>query len=112
MIRKIALSLTAVSALAAAVPAAAAPGGINAQQARIEQRIEAGVRQQQLTRREASTLRIQAREIARLEARYRVNGLSAWERNDLERRLVRLDARVGAERNDRVYAGGYGGHRR
>lgn len=114
--KKILLTLVAASALtAAALPAAAAPHGpnnINAHQAQIEQRINHGVRSHKLTQREATQLRAQVRQIARLEARYRVNGLQNWERQDLDRRLDRVGAQVTAQMRDRDrgnghYAGGY-----
>lgn len=114
--KKTLLTLVAASALAAAaLPAAAAPYGannINAHQAKIEQRINQGVRSHKLTQREASQLRVQVRQIAHLESRYRVNGLQNWERQDLDRRLDRLGAQVTAQINDRDrgnghYAGGY-----
>ena len=43
----------------------------------------------------------QSRQIAQLEARYRVNGLSQWERVDLDRRFDRLETQIRARRNDR-----------
>lgn len=104
--KTIALSLAAAAALAAALPAAAAP--LNAQQARIEQRIEAGERSHRLSFQEAARLRVESREIARLEARYRMGGLTRGERRTLDLRLARLDARVTAELRDRDFAYGYG----
>lgn len=93
----------------AAAPALAAPGqNLNAQQARIEQRIEVGVRNHTITRREAATLRAELRQIERLEARYRHDGLSRRERADLSQRLDRLSAKVFAERHDRQNRYGYG----
>lgn len=116
--KKILLTLVAVSALtAAALPAAAAPRGannINAHQAQIEHRINQGVRGHKLTQREATQLRTQVRQVARLEARYWVNGLQNWERQDLDRRLDRVGAQVTAQMNDRDRGGGHyaGGYRR
>lgn len=117
---------TAVAALAA--PAAAQPGydrhddhgryeqrhdnrwdndrggyNINARQAQLQQRIEWGVRRGMLDRREATRLRDESRDIARLEARYRIGGLSWNERADLDRRLDRLDTRIARETHDRDY---------
>lgn len=103
--KTIALPLAA-AALAAALPAAAAP--VNAQQARIEQRIEAGERSHRLSFQEAARLRVESREIARLEARYRMGGLTRAERRTLDLRLARLDARLTAELRDRDFAYGYG----
>ena len=116
--KKILLTLVAASALtAAALPAAAAPraaNNINAHQAQVEQRIHQGVRSHRLTQREATQLREQVRQVARLEARYRVNGLQNWERQDLDRRLDRLGAQVTAQMNDQDRGGGNyaGGYRR
>jgi hypothetical protein len=106
------VSLAAMAALAAAVatPAAAQPYrhgapwvSVNARQARIDTQIDRGLRTGQLTRREASRLKGQFRAIQRLEARYRAGGLSAWERNDLDRRLNRLEVRTRYERTDRQH---------
>ena len=123
---KILLSMVAASALVgAALPAAAQDfgrdhrpndryedrgdrydrgggyGGIDARQSAIDFRIERGIRTGQLTRREAWELKDQSREIARVEYRYRANGLNGWERADLDRRLDRLDYRVSMELSDR-----------
>lgn len=119
--KKIVLALTAASALAAAVPAAAQSYGgydrnggrdwanINQRQAQLDRRIDMGVRSGQLNRSEAIRLRAEFRDIARLEHRYRANGLSRWERADLDRRFDVLSAKVRWERrdNDR-YGYGYG----
>ena len=78
---------------------------INARQARLDRRIEQGLRDGRLTPREAASLRAEYRSIARLEARYRSNGLSAWERNDLDRRFDAPAAHIRWDRND--YARGY-----
>jgi len=83
---------------------------INARQAQLDRRIDAGVRRGDLTPREAVRLRAEFREIAYLEARYRRTGggLSMWERQDLDRRFDRLSARIRFERNDwedRTYRG-------
>lgn len=128
--KKIIASLAAVAAVTAvAAPAAAQPwdygrhgydreyrdhdrGGwqnINQRQARIDRRIDQGVRRGQLTRREADQLRREFWGIARLEQRYRHNGLSSWERADLDRRFDRLEARLRWERQDNQY--GYNGWR-
>lgn len=81
-----------------------APNGgwmnINARQARLDHRIEQGLRTGRLTPREAASLRAEYRSVARLEARYRMNGLSSWERADLDRRFDALAARIRWERND------------
>mgnify|MGYP006969390590 CR=1 FL=1 len=74
---------------------------INQRQRNIDARIDAGLRSGQLSRREAYVLRAEFNDLARLEARYRRGGLTAWERNDLDRRFDRLSYRVMAERRDR-----------
>ena len=74
---------------------------INQRQAQLERRIDQGVRNGQLSRREASRLRSEFNSLERLERQYRRGGLSAWERNDLDRRFDRLSAQIRAERHDR-----------
>lgn len=93
----------AVGALAVAAPASAQSWqNINARQANLDARIDAGVRNGNLTRNEAMRLRDEFRDIARLEVRYRAsNGLSQAERRDLDRRFDSLSQRVRFERNDR-----------
>lgn len=107
---KILLSLTAVSALAAAtvVPAVASAQSINQRQYRLEHRIDQGVRNGSLSRGEAYRLHAHLRETARLEYRYRRDGLSGWERADLDRRFDRISAAIRYERRDRDYGSGYG----
>ena len=71
----------------------------------LDARIDAGVRSGQLTRAEADRLREDFDEIARVEASYRVDGLSPAEREDLESRYAQLSAEIRLARadNDRVY---------
>ncbi|HEY8003602.1 MAG TPA: hypothetical protein VIE16_05205 [Phenylobacterium sp.] len=95
----------AASALTLSATAASAqpPGrwmSINERQARLDHRIDNGVRDGSLTRFEARRLRTEFRQIARREARYRVDGLSRWERADLDRRFDRLSAQIHGERHD------------
>lgn len=108
--KKFLLSITAVSALAAAtvIPAVASAQSINQRQAMLERRIEQGQRSGALTRAEANRLRGQLRETARLEARYRHGGLTGWERADLDRRFDRISTQIRIERHDRDYGAGYG----
>ena len=73
---------------------------INQRQAQLDRRIDRGVRSGDLSHREATRLRAEFRDIARLEARYRVNGLSFRERADLDRRFDRLSAQIRYERRD------------
>jgi len=67
---------------------------INQYQARLDQRIDVGIRNGMLTRAEATNLRNEFRAIANLEMQYRRNGLTAGERAELDRRLDNLDRRV------------------
>jgi len=73
---------------------------INARQHQIDNRIDWGLRRGYLSQREATHLRADFNEIARLEVRYRRNGLSQSERRDLDRRFDRLSATVEAELRD------------
>lgn len=87
------------------VAASAAPWqSINARQARLDQRIDQGIRSGKLDRREAVRLRTDSRQLVRLEERYRRSGgLSAGERQDLNRRFDALSARVRWDKHDRRY---------
>jgi hypothetical protein len=80
---------------------------INQRQERLDRRIDRGLRDGSLTRREARDLREDFNRIAWLEARYRSNGLSPWERADLDRRFDRLEDRTRQARRDREYGYGY-----
>lgn len=93
-----------------AIPAQAAPWqSINARQVRLDNRIEQGIRSGALNRREATRLRTEFRELARLEARYRSSrpGLTVGERRDLDRRFDALAAKIRWEKNDRQQDRGY-----
>ncbi|WP_296596305.1 hypothetical protein [Phenylobacterium sp.] len=105
------LTVAAATALTAGA-ASAQPYGYGRHGMPIEQRIERvdfridqGVRSGQLTRREAYALRGQLNGVVRLEARYSRNGLSDWERADLNRRLDVLsnDVRLSRRDDDRRY---------
>ena len=112
--KKILLSIAAVSAVAVAVPAVASAqsydrghgrGGYQDvggdRVARLDQRIDMGIRNGGLSRNEAWRLKGDLRETARLESRYRRGGLSGWERQDLDRRYDRISAQIRYERHDR-----------
>jgi hypothetical protein len=73
---------------------------IDERQAMLAHRIDQGEMNGQLTRREAYRLKAQFNEIARLEARYRWNGLSRAEAIDLDHRLDQLQATVRMARRD------------
>ena len=101
---KIATALVAAAAMAAFLPAAASAQTwqpMRQRAANIEQRIDMGVRNGSLTRREASTLKTQFANLKRLEWRYSRNGLTNWERRDLDNRYDRLSRMVRVERHDR-----------
>jgi len=85
---------------------------INQRQDALDRRIDRGVRNGSLSRREASRLRGEFYSLARLEASYRRGGLSGWERADLDRRFDRLSAQIRYERRDRDDRRGWdNGHR-
>ncbi|WP_299015841.1 hypothetical protein [uncultured Caulobacter sp.] len=110
--KKILIPIVTVSTLAAAaLPAVASAQPINQRQDQLERRIDIGLRNGSLTRSEAYRLRAELRDTERLEHRYRRNGLSGWERADLDRRFDRISAQVRYERHDRDYGYGYGDHR-
>ena len=104
--------LLAAGVLGSATAASAqAWAPIRDREARVEMRIERGLNDGSLTRREARRLHEELRQIAFLEDRYRRDGLSGWERADLNRRFDNLSRRVFAERRDsqnRRYGSGYG----
>ncbi|PIB93831.1 hypothetical protein [Caulobacter sp. FWC2] len=107
--KKILISIAAVSALsAAAVPAIASAQSVNDRQAMLDRRIDIGVRNGSLSRGEAYRLRAELRDTERLERQYRRGGLSGWERADLDRRFDRISAQIRYERHDRDYGYGYG----
>ena len=81
---------------------------IDQRQAQLERRIDWGVRNGSLDRIEAAYLRNEAFHIARLESRYRWDGLNGWERVDLERRLDRLSDDIRKQTHDTQYGYGYG----
>ncbi len=100
--KKLLAMAVAASALAIAAPASAQTWqSINARQANLDHRIDVGVRNGSLTRREAANLRAEFDYLVRLEARYRATyGLSYAERRDLDRRFDALSARIRFERSD------------
>lgn len=76
-------------------------GGLNGEQARLAQRIDRAAYSGRISRREAQNLRYQLEEYQRLEWRYRRDGLSNWERRDLQNRLDRIERNLREERRDR-----------
>jgi hypothetical protein len=104
--KKIALIIAGLGIATSAVPAAYAQAGwqnINQRQAQLDRRIDQGIRNGQLSRREAIRLRSEFRQISSLESRYRRSapGLTQWERRDLDRRFDALSAKIRWERRDR-----------
>lgn len=102
--KKLTILMAGLGVAIAAVPsvASAAPWqNINQRQANLYQRIDQGVRSGSLTRGEAQRLRTDFRSLNNLEGRYRSNGLSNWERTDLNRRFDALSARVRYDKHDR-----------
>lgn len=99
----IALAATLGIAVSAVPAQAQAWQTINARQARLDSRIDQGIRSGTLNRREATRLRTDFRALSRLEARYRSTrpGLTVAERRDLDRRFDALSSRIRMEKNDR-----------
>ena len=98
--KKLLIAMTAVSAIAVAAPAAAqwgnqnqanvnANAGVNLQNriAQLETRLQAGIQSGAIDRTEARTLRMQLRDLTRLERQYARNGLTQQERQALQQRL-------------------------
>lgn len=108
--KRIVLMIAGLGLAAAAMPAtASAQGGwqsINQRQARIETRIDQGIRSGALNRNEAARLRTEFRQLSRLETQYRRSGrgLTMAERRELDRRFDRLSQRVQRQKNDRQVA--------
>jgi hypothetical protein len=75
-------------------------GGLNGEQARLSQRIDRAAFSGRISRREARDLRWQLSEYQRLEWQYRRDGLSRWERRDLEDRLERISLALHEGRRD------------
>lgn len=106
--KTILLGMAATSALIVAAPAAAQyqSGGYQNQAAlntsiegrimQLDARIETGVRTGLISRREAPALRMQLRQLRQLELQYRVNGINARERAELQQRLRNLRQQVRA----------------
>jgi hypothetical protein len=97
-------SLAAAIAFTTPMAANAAPWqNINQRQQQLDKRIDQGVRNGALNRNEASRLRVEFRQIAQLENRYRAGGLSMRERADLDRRFDALSAKIRIQKNDRPH---------
>lgn len=110
MTKPMKLALLAGAALTLSAGAAAAQPwmSIDERVARMDDRIDAGVRTGELSRAEAMSLRAEFRDLVNMEARYRAGGLSGWERQDLDRRFDHLSMRIRDNRRDGEM-GWYGG---
>ncbi|MGK6323038.1 hypothetical protein ACMGDM_08110 [Sphingomonas sp. DT-51] len=97
MIAGLGLAAVVVPAMASAAPWQS----IGQRQARLDQRIDQGIRSGALNRGEARRLRAESRQLAALEGRYRRDGLTQWERRDLDRRYDALSTRVRFDKHDR-----------
>src|SRR6478672_3304631 len=67
----------------------------------LDRRIDVGLRNGSLSRREATRLKTELNQLVRLEYSYQRGGLSARERAELDRSYDRLSMQVRAERHDR-----------
>lgn len=100
--RRLCVAMAALAAAATAAPAAAqyGPGEEYRQDvlgrgfADLRLRVDEGLRSGRIGRDEAFSLDEEMRMLARLEDHYRRDGLSGWERGDLQRRLVLLRDRI------------------
>jgi hypothetical protein len=108
--KKLLLAMSAIPALAIAMPVAAQVNvyndtsvGIQHRLVNLDSRIDAGLRAGTITQSEARALRIELRQLARLERRYSRNGLTVDERRDLQMRLrdLRQDIRLADGRGNR-----------
>ncbi|HEY8614942.1 hypothetical protein [Phenylobacterium sp.] len=110
MTKQMRLALMAGAALTLSAGAATAQPwmSIDERVARMDERIDAGVRTGELSRSEAMSLRAEFRDLVNMEARYRAGGLSGWERQDLDRRFDQLSMRIRDNRRDGEM-GWYGG---
>ena len=118
MMKKALIPMLAIAAASVAVPAAAQNydrhdrgdryeqnrGGwqsISNRKHQLDRRINVGLRNGSLSRREGRRLENELNRLVRLERSYLRGGLTRWERNDLDRRYDRLAAEVRNERRDR-----------
>ena len=67
----------------------------------LDRRIDVGLRNGSLSRREAGRLSAELNALVRLERSYMRGGLTRWERSDLDRRYDRLAVQIRVERRDR-----------
>lgn len=74
-------------AMSAGAASARAWMSINERQARLDERMEAGIRSGDLSPSEAMSLRAEYRAVVRLDMRYRRGGYVTWEMADRDRRV-------------------------
>ena len=121
MMKKALIPVLAIAAASVAVPAAAqhydrydrhdrgdryeqnrgAWQSISNRKYQLDRRIDVGLRNGSLSRREGRRLENELNRLVRLERSYMRGGLTRWERNDLDRRYDRLAVQVRIERRDR-----------
>jgi len=117
MMKKALIPVLAIAAASVAVPAVAQNYGpargpayvqnhggwqaISQRKHQLDRRIDVGMRNGALSRREATRLRAELNSLVRLERSYMRGGLTRWERNDLDRRYDRLAIQIRMERRDR-----------
>jgi len=117
--KKIFLSVAALSALSVGAPAAAqyqnqgygngnsqngyypndnyqngANGNVAARIGQLQARLQAGMQSGAISRQEAQPLRLQLQQLTRLERQYSINGLSGQERADLQQRIRNLRQQI------------------
>ena len=117
MMKKALIPLLAIAAASVAVPAAAQNydrhdrgdryeqnqgnwQSISQRKYQLDRRIDNGLRNGALSRREATRLKSELNTLVRLERSYMRGGLTRAERSDLDRRYDRLAVQVRAERRD------------
>ena len=118
MMKKALIPVLAIAAASVAVPAAAQNydrydrhdryeqnrGGwqsISNRKHQLDRRINVGLRNGSLSRREGRRLENELNRLVRLERSYLRGGLTRWERNDLDRRYDRLAVQVRIDPRDR-----------
>lgn len=116
--KKLIIPALALAVASAALPAAAQSYGhgpsrgpsyqqnhggwqsISQRKYQLDQRIDRGYQNRQLSSREASRLKSELNSLVRLEHQYQRNGLNRAERRELDQRYDRLSAKIRYERND------------
>ena len=118
MMKKALIPVLAIAAASVAVPAMAQNydrhdrgdryeqnrGGwqsISNRKYQLDRRIDVGLRNGSLSRREGRRLENELNRLVRLERSYLRGGLTRWERSDLDRRYDRLAVQIRIERRDR-----------